>query len=232
LTGKQKVAVITGAGISAESGLPTFRDASGLWRNHSWQELASPEGWAKHPQLVLDFYNERRAAAWKVEPNAAHRALAALEAYYDVTIVTQNVDALHERGGSTNVLHIHGELAFARGTSAKRHRIHIEDSPIALGDRCPDGTQLRPDIVWFGEIVQFLEEAGAAVAEADKVIVIGTSLTVYPAAGLTQFASPSAHKVVICKALDTVPKGYVYHEGNATEWVPRVVERWIAASES
>src|SRR5687767_7815797 len=156
---RPRIAILSGSGLSAESGLPTFRDAAGLWRQHSWQELASPEGWRRRPELVLEFYNERRAKAWAAQPNAAHLAIAALEKNFDVVVVTQNVDALHERAGSSRVLHVHGELAWARGTGPARRRYHIADKPIALGQTCDEGTQLRPDIVWFGEATQHLDEA-------------------------------------------------------------------------
>src|SRR5688572_1605179 len=176
----EKIVVLSGSGLSAESGLPTFRDAAGLWKQHSWVELASPEGWNRHPGLVLAFYNERRAKAWAAEPNAAHRAIARLEENFDVTVVTQNVDALHERAGSTRVLHVHGELCFARGTGRSRKRYRIDGAPIELGQTCEEGTQLRPDIVWFGEETQHMQEAAGHVAAADKVLVVGTSLSVYP----------------------------------------------------
>ncbi len=223
---RPKVAVISGSGISAESGLPTFRDADGLWRNHDWRELASPEGWRTRPGLVLEFYNERRARAAEAQPNAAHRALAALEATHDVVIVTQNVDDLHERGGSTNVLHLHGELAWARGTSPRRHRRYLGHRPIALGDLCEDGTQLRPDIVWFGEEVTAIQRAAELVAEADKVLVVGTSLTVYPAASLTGYARGDAEKVLCAPEVEHLPRGYAWLQGTAATMIPGLVERW------
>jgi NAD-dependent deacetylase len=194
VTSRKSIVVLSGSGVSAESGLPTFRDANGLWRNHDWRELASPEGWRKHPELVLEFYNERREAAWKAEPNAAHRAIATLEETHDVVVVTQNVDALHERAGSTRVVHLHGELAYARGTSAKRHRVRLDGKPIALGDRCPDGTQLRPDIVWFGEPVPKFEEGMRHVMAATHLLVVGTSLLVYPAASLRNWRPRRARR--------------------------------------
>ena len=159
---REKIAILSGSGLSAESGLPTFRDAAGLWRQHSWQDLASPEGWRANPALVLEFYNERRARAWSAQPNAAHLAIAALERKYEVVVVTQNVDALHERAGSTTVLHVHGELSYARGTGPARQRYRIDGAPIELGQLCEEGTQLRPDIVWFGEETQFMERGARA----------------------------------------------------------------------
>ena len=224
---RSKVVILSGSGLSAESGLPTFRDAAGLWRQYSWVELASPEGWRKQPGLVLAFYNERRAKAWDAQPNAAHLAIAALERKFDVVVVTQNVDSLHERAGSTQVLHLHGELAFARGTGPGRHRQRIDGSPIELGQTCPEGTQLRPDIVWFGEETQHMEEAREHVASADKVLVVGTSLSVYPAAGLVEFAPPDAEKVLNALEMDEVPADYLFLAGPATQVVPRVVAGWL-----
>jgi NAD-dependent deacetylase len=226
---KPKAVILSGSGLSAESGLPTFRDAAGLWRTHSWQELASPDGWRKNPALVLEFYNERRAKAWNAKPNAAHQAIASLENKYDVVVVTQNVDALHERAGSTHVLHVHGELAFARGTSRLRRRYRIDGAAIALGQLCEDGTQLRPDIVWFREETQFMEEARAHVADADKVLVVGTSLSVYPAASLVDAAQSKAEKLVNALEMEEIPPGYEFHAGPATAVVPGLVARWLDA---
>jgi NAD-dependent deacetylase len=222
------IAVLSGSGLSAESGLPTFRDAAGLWRQHSWQQLASPEGWRENPELVLEFYNERRAKAWAAQPNAAHRAIAELEQKFDVVVVTQNVDALHERAGSTNVLHLHGELAWARGTGPSRRRYRIDGAPIALGQTCEEGTQLRPDIVWFGEQTQHMELASEIVALADKVLVVGTSLSVYPAAGLVDLARAAAEKIVIALDLEQVPPGFEFVRERATQAVPAAVRRWLA----
>ena len=185
---RQKIAILSGSGLSAESGLPTFRDAAGLWKQHSWVELASPEGWARRPELVLEFYDERRAKAWRAQPNAAHVAIASLEAKHDVVVITQNVDALHERAGSTRVLHLHGELAYARGTGPGRRRRRIDGEPIRIGQTCEEGTQLRPDIVWFGEVPYEMERSFAALAKADLFVSIGTSGAVYPAAGFVQQA--------------------------------------------
>jgi len=184
---KKKLVVLSGAGISAESGISTFRDAGGLWEGHNVMDVASPEGWRKNPALVLDFYNKRRKQLFEVQPNKAHFITAELEAHFDVTVITQNVDDLHERAGSTNVLHLHGELLKARS-------IYNEDDIIAitfdinLGDLHTDGYQLRPHIVWFGEAVPAIADAMDIVEQADYVIVIGTSLQVYPAAGLIDYA--------------------------------------------
>lgn len=225
----QTIVVLSGSGLSAESGLPTFRDAAGLWNKYSWVELASPEGWARKPALVLRFYNERRAKAWQAEPNAAHRAIALLEQRFDVTVVTQNVDALHERAGSSRVLHVHGELAWARGTGRSRKRYKIDDKPIELGQMCDEGTQLRPDIVWFGEETQHMEEARELVAAADRVLVVGTSLTVYPAAGLVAAARSDSERVLVSLEMDEVPRGFRYHQGRATEEVPALVAKWLVS---
>jgi NAD-dependent deacetylase len=227
---RKKIVVLSGSGISAESGLPTFRDANGIWRHHDWRALASPEGWRTHPELVLEFYNERRAKAAEAQPNAAHFALAELESRYEVVVVTQNVDDLHERARSTQVVHLHGELAWARGTSRRRSRTHLGAAPIRIGDLCADGTQLRPDIVWFGEAVEVMEIAAEHVAEADKVLVVGTSLTVYPAASLAHFAPASAEKTLCCLEIDAVPQGYRSLKGPATREIPPLVRQWMAES--
>lgn len=223
----KKIVVLSGSGISAESGLPTFRDANGLWRNHDWRQLASPDGWRKHPELVLEFYNERRAQAAAVQPNAAHRALAELESEYEVVVVTQNVDDLHERAGSTRIVHLHGQLTWARGTSPRRLRRHIGAAPMRMGDLCEDGSQLRPDIVWFGEAVPAMDEAAEEVAGADKVLVVGTSLTVYPAASLTEYARADAEKVLCSPEIDALPRGYEWLRGSAATTIPGLVRRWL-----
>lgn len=223
----KKIVVLSGSGISAESGLPTFRDANGLWRNHDWRQLASPDGWRKHPELVLEFYNERRAQAAAAPPNAAHRALAELESKYEVVVVTQNVDDLHERAGSTRIVHLHGQLTWARGTSPRRLRRHIGAAPMRMGDLCEDGSQLRPDIVWFGEAVPAMDEAAEEVAGADKVLVVGTSLTVYPAASLTEYARADAEKVLCSPEIDALPRGYEWLRGSAATTIPGLVRRWL-----
>lgn len=223
----KKIVVLSGSGISAESGLPAFRDANGLWRNHDWRQLASPDGWRKHPELVLEFYNERRAQAAAAQPNAAHRALAELESKYEVVVVTQNVDDLHERAGSTRIVHLHGQLTWARGTSPRRLRRHIGAAPMRMGDLCEDGSQLRPDIVWFGEAVPAMDEAAEEVADADKVLVVGTSLTVYPAASLTEYARADAEKVLCSPEIDAMPRGYEWLRGSAATTIPGLVRRWL-----
>lgn len=180
---KKRLVVLTGAGVSAESGIKTFRDSDGLWEGYDVTEVASPEGWRKNPALVLNFYNERRKNVKEVNPNAAHFGLAALEKDFDVTIITQNIDNLHERAGSTRVIHLHGEIFKMRSEKSLSPSYDIQED-IQLGDRAPDGGQLRPDIVWFGEAVPMIERAAQISAEADIFVVVGTSMVVYPAAGL------------------------------------------------
>ena len=188
---KKKLVILSGAGISAESGIKTFRDADGLWEGHDVMEVASPEGWQKNQELVLDFYNKRRQQLKEVKPNRAHEILAEMQEDFDVHIVTQNVDDLHERAGSKKVLHLHGELLKVR--SIKNHHYILDWSEdVNLGDLDDNGNQLRPHIVWFGEEVPALEEAIPLVMQADYLVVIGTSLQVYPAAGLIDFAKPEA----------------------------------------
>lgn len=222
-----RIVVLSGSGLSAESGLPTFRDSAGLWRQHSWIELASPEGWRKHPEVVLAFYNERRVRAWAAAPNAAHAAIAALEQKFEVVVVTQNVDCLHERAGSSRVMHLHGELAWARGTGPSRRRYRLDDAPIQAGQTCEEGTQLRPDIVWFGEETQHMDASRAALAEADRVLVVGTSLSVYPAASLVEYARPGAERLLNALEMDTVPAGFSFLPGRATAVIPEVTFRWL-----
>ncbi len=182
------IVVLTGAGISAESGLKTFRDADGLWEGHNVMEVATPEGFAKNPALVLDFYNQRRRQLLQVKPNAAHEALVALETKYEVVIVTQNVDDLHERAGSKAVLHLHGELLQARNIVAD-NKIIPWTKDILPGDVCENGYQMRPHIVWFGEAVPLLDRAIEITKKADLLIIIGTSMQVYPAASLIDFVT-------------------------------------------
>lgn len=183
----KKIVVLTGAGMSAESGISTFRDSNGLWENHDIMEVASPQGWKKNPTLVLDFYNKRRAQLKEVSPNLGHQILAELESHFEVQIITQNVDNLHERAGSSHILHLHGELTKVRGEFSEKESIHWEND-LFLGQRNEKGEQLRPDIVWFGEQVLAIDLAIPMMQNADVVIIIGTSLQVYPAAGLMHYA--------------------------------------------
>lgn len=183
----KKLAILSGAGISAESGLKTFRDAGGLWERYPVMQVASYDGWQKDPELVLNFYNERRKQAHSALPNSGHLRLAQLEKWFHVTIITQNVDALHEKAGSSRVVHLHGELSKVRSCTDPSYIIDIGNKEIHRGDCCPSGGQLRPHIVWFGESVPLFEEAISLVGEADYFVVIGTSLNVYPAAGLLRY---------------------------------------------
>ena len=195
--GRRKLAVLTGAGVSAESGISTFRDSNGLWENHSVEDVASIDGWRRNPALVLDFYNARRAQLAQVRPNDAHYAIASLEDEYDVTVITQNVDNLHERAGSTRVIHLHGELTKVRPEDRCNEQdgfseetvFDIGTDPVRLGDLAPDGAQLRPHIVWFGEAVPKIERAIDVVEAADMLLIAGTSMQVYPAAGLYRYAA-------------------------------------------
>ncbi|MTI40687.1 SIR2 family NAD-dependent protein deacylase [Fulvivirga lutimaris] len=182
-----KLVVLSGAGVSAESGIATFRDAGGLWEGHDVMAVASPEGWYNNPELVLDFYNQRRKAAAGAQPNIAHKVLAELEDDFEVTVITQNVDDLHERAGSTNVVHLHGRLSEVRSTADDNLIYDVGDQPIGLGDKCDKGSQLRPNIVWFGEMVPMIEVASKISERADIFIVVGTSLAVYPAASLIDY---------------------------------------------
>ncbi|WP_310381450.1 NAD-dependent deacylase [Flavobacterium sp.] len=187
---KKKLVVLSGAGISAESGIKTFRDSDGLWEGHNVNDVATPEGWLRNPELVLDFYNQRRKQLQTVIPNTGHEIIAELEADFEVQIITQNVDNLHEKAGSTSVLHLHGELLKVRSTANKNYILDWKDD-LNLGDLDSNGNQLRPHIVWFGEEVPALEKAVSIVEKADILIIIGTSLQVYPAASLMNFANPN-----------------------------------------
>ncbi len=184
---KKHIVVLTGAGVSQESGINTFRDSDGLWEGHDVQEVATPQGFAKNPELVQEFYNQRRAQLKEVKPNKAHFALVALEEKYDVSIITQNVDDLHERAGSSEVVHLHGQLRKVRSTQYE-DLIYDWDKDLKMGDKCAKGYQLRPHIVWFGEAVPMLDTAVDIITQADMVIIIGTSMQVYPAASLVGFA--------------------------------------------
>ncbi len=200
----KRIVVLTGAGISAESGIKTFRDADGLWEGRDVMEVASPQGWAANQPLVQDFYNQRRRQLKEVVPNAGHRALVDLEEKYDVRIVTQNVDDLHERAGSSNILHLHGQLKQVR-SSIDESLVYDWTEDLTDNDKCDLGSQLRPHIVWFGEAVPAIEDAAAICATADILLVIGTSMVVYPAAGLVDFVPSSTMIYVIDPKAPEVP---------------------------
>lgn len=211
----KKIVVLTGAGISAESGIATFRDADGLWEGHDVMEVASPQGWRKNQALVLDFYNQRRKQALTAQPNEGHRILARLEKHFDVTIVTQNVDNLHEKAGSSKVIHLHGELFKCRSTLDERLIYDMEGWELKQGDKCERGSQLRPHIVWFGEMVPMMEVAVKETLKADIFIVVGTSLVVYPAAGLIDYVSEEIPKFIIdpkMPALRKSPNLYLFED--------------------
>jgi NAD-dependent deacetylase len=197
---KRKLVVLTGAGISAESGLKTFRDSDGLWEGYKIEDVATPGAWRKNRQLVLEFYNYRRKNVLDAQPNAAHYGLASLQEKFDVHIITQNIDDLHERAGSKNVLHLHGEI-FKMRSEKNEHLVYDIQGDIRLGDTAADGAQLRPHIVWFEEPVPKIEEAIPIVNSADIFVVVGTSLVVYPAAGLINYCSDKAAKYIIDKSI-------------------------------
>lgn len=201
----KKIVVLTGAGVSAESGLKTFRDHDGLWHNYRVEDVATPAAWERDMELVLDFYNQRRKNLLEASPNTAHTALARLEDRYIVNVVTQNVDDLHERGGSSNVLHLHGELKKVRSSIDPLLVYELKGWELKKGDLCEKGSQLRPHIVWFGEPVPLIEKAAELCEEADIVIIIGTSLQVYPAAGLIHYAFAGAPKYYIDPKAVPVP---------------------------
>jgi NAD-dependent deacetylase len=191
---KKRLVVFTGAGISAESGIKTFRDAGGLWEEFNIEDVATPEAWDKNRDLVLQFYNERRKQVLEAQPNGAHQLIAELEGFFDVQVITQNVDDLHERAGSSKVLHLHGEIRKARSSSHPELIYEIEAETLKTGDTCEKGSQLRPHIVWFGEMVPEMDNANLIAAQAELFVVIGTSLNVYPAAGLLNFVMPDVPK--------------------------------------
>lgn len=222
------IVVLTGAGISAESGLQTFRDAGGLWEGYDIMEVATPEGWQKNPGLVLDFYNMRRKQALEAQPNAAHHALVKLAEKHTVHIITQNVDDLHEKAGSANVLHLHGELFKSRSTAQPSLVYDVAGWELKLGDRCEKGSQLRPHIVWFGEAVPAMDEAIKIVQHADVLVIVGTSLQVYPAAGLVDYIKPFTELYVIDPNLPAVNNKHVHLMAQtATVGVPALVEKLL-----
>ena len=220
---KKHLVVLTGAGISAESGIKTFRDSDGLWMGHDINDVATPGGFAKNPALVLDFYNQRRREVRKANPNLAHKGLADLEDNFEVTIITQNIDDLHERGGSKNVLHLHGEIFKMRSCTNSTKIFNILND-ISVGDFAEDGSQLRPHIVWFEEDVPMIETAVDVVRNADIFVVIGTSLQVYPAAGLIDLVKDEVPKYIVDKKIPPVHhlKNITILEGTASEGVEQL----------
>jgi NAD-dependent deacetylase len=226
---KKKIVVFTGAGISAESGISTFRDSGGLWDKYDINEVATPEAWHKNQELVLRFYNERRKNVIEAQPNDAHKALVKLEAKFDVQIITQNIDDLHERAGSKNVLHLHGEILKARSTKNPQLIYPIKGWEIKPGDKCELGSQLRPHIVWFGEMVPEIENAQHIASEADIFIVVGTSLNVYPAANLLHYTPPKCPMFLIDPNDVNQPEGgnIVVLKNTAAKGVPILVEELL-----
>jgi NAD-dependent deacetylase len=229
---RKHIVVFSGAGISAESGISTFRDNGGLWDKYDVKEVATPDAWRKNPELVLRFYNERRKQVLEASPNAAHKAIVELEKKYDVTVITQNVDDLHERAGSKKVVHLHGEIRKARSTYDPSLIYNIKGWELNPGDRCEQGSQLRPHIVWFGEMVPEMTRAGEITATADVLITVGTSLNVYPAAGLVH-AAPKNSKLYVIDPNDVPVTGLdnlTFYKEKAGDALPRVVKALLESS--
>lgn len=224
---KKKLVVLTGAGMSAESGIATFRDSDGLWENYPVEQVATPEAFDADPELVLRFYNMRRRELLQVKPNDGHYGLAQLENRFDVRVITQNIDNLHEQAGSSNVLHLHGELMKARSTRNESliYELDPADSDIKMGDKCSGGYQLRPHIVWFGEAVPMISEAAAITEQADIFVIIGTSMNVYPAAGLLGYAAHGVPVYLIDpKDVQTGRRSVVHIKKGASEGVKELAE--------
>lgn len=218
------IVVLTGAGISAESGLSTFRDSGGLWEGFNIEEVASIQGWYQDKKKVLEFYNMRRKQAAEAKPNKAHYIIADLEKHFEVSVITQNVDDLHERAGSKNVVHLHGLLRQAKSESDDSYIVDIGSDPIKLGDQSPDGSQLRPNVVWFGEPVPMIEKAAEVVSNADILVVVGTSLVVYPAAGLVDYAKPGIKKYIVDPATPELLSydDWIHIRDKATSGMPKL----------
>lgn len=224
----KKIVVLTGAGISAESGLKTFRDSDGLWEGYNIEEVATPEAWARNPELVQDFYNMRRKSVLEAEPNAAHYALARLEEKYDVTIITQNIDDLHERGGSGNIIHLHGIITRSQSSINPNLTYPIEGWELKMGEMCELGSQLRAHVVWFGEAVPMIETAAVACGKADIFILTGTSLVVYPAAGLINFVRYDVPKYIVDPNIPYISQQNVVKiQEKATAGIPALVNQLL-----
>lgn len=227
----KRVVVLTGAGISAESGISTFRDSNGLWENHAIEDVATPDAWRKNPELVLRFYNERRKQVLAVGPNAAHHYFQTLETRFEVTIITQNIDDLHERAGSSEVLHLHGNIRYSKSSGPNQEKKYypIDGWELTSSDVCPDGFPLRPHVVWFGEAVPHLETAAELISKAEMLVVVGTSLNVYPAAGLIHCAPTNCLRFLIDpKAEDlNVDHDFIKIDATAVEGV-RILDRILA----
>jgi len=226
----KKIVVLTGAGISAESGLKTFRDSDGLWEGYNIQDVATPEAWRRNPDLVQDFYNQRRKSVLEANPNAAHYALARLEEKYHVTIITQNIDDLHERGGSTNVVHLHGIITRSQSSRNPNLTYPINGWEIKMGEKCEMGSQLRAHVVWFGEAVPMIETAARICTEADIFILVGSSLAVYPAAGLVDYVSNEVPKYIIDPKIPYMgdDSSFIKIEEKATVGVVSLVDKLLS----
>ena len=227
---KKKVVVLTGAGISAESGISTFRDSDGLWEQYRVEDVATYDAYLRNPELVLNFYNERRRQLFQVKPNEGHRQLVRLEEKYDVRIITQNIDNLHEQAGSTHVLHLHGLLTQARSDRDDNLIVDIGDRDIHIGDKAPDGAQLRPHIVWFGEAVPNIEPAAELCEKADYFIVVGTSMNVYPAAGLIHYVPRSTPCYLVDPKAVPISRPITIVQEKAGTGVKKVVEQLLNQS--
>ena len=227
-TTMKKVVILTGAGISAESGIKTFRDSDGLWEEYRVEDVATYDAYLRDPKLVLDFYNARRREVFKAKPNEGHRQLVRLEEKYDVHIITQNIDNLHEQAGSSHVLHLHGELTKARSDKDDNLIIEIGDREIHLGDKAPDGAQLRPHIVWFGEAVPNIEPAASMCEKADYFIVIGTSMNVYPAAGLIHYVPRTSPCWLVDPKAVPISRNIKIFQEKAGTGVKKVVDELMA----
>ena len=222
----RKLVVFTGAGISAESGLKTFRDADGLWEGYHVEDVATPEAWRKNPELVQQFYNERREQVLKAQPNEAHKVIASLEDFFEVSVITQNIDDLHERAGSSSVIHLHGIITKSQSDLDPELNYPILGSELNMGDFCELGSQLRPHVVWFGEAVPMIEDAAVLCANADVFVLIGTSLAVYPAAGLLQFVPTDCKKYIVDPKIPPVQsyRNIIPIEENAVKGMKKVKE--------
>jgi NAD-dependent deacetylase len=221
------IVVLTGAGISAESGLKTFRDSDGLWEGYDIEKVATPHAWRRNPALVQEFYNMRRKSVLEAEPNLAHYALAALEEKYKVTVITQNIDDLHERGGSTNVLHLHGIITRSQSSLNPNLTYPINGWELKMGEKCELGSQLRAHVVWFGEAVPMIEDAAVVCAKADLFILVGSSLAVYPAAGLVNYVPWEVPKYIVDPNIPYLPSDFIKIEEKATVGVPKLISELL-----
>ncbi|QJD96279.1 NAD-dependent deacylase [Mucilaginibacter robiniae] len=228
----QKIVILTGAGISAESGLKTFRDSDGLWEGYDIEEVATPQAWQRNPALVQDFYNQRRKSVLEAKPNAAHLALVQLEEKYEVTIITQNIDDLHERACSSHVVHLHGIITRSQSSLNPELTYPLEGWEIPMNAVCELGSPLRPHVVWFGEAVPMIETAAAICATADVFVIIGTSLAVYPAAGLGDFVPRTAKRYIVDRHIPDVRNSHRFQkiEEPATIGVPMLVDKLLASA--